>query len=141
MLEGIGVLGAVLGQDFARSGFMHSSLYLLLRELISSSAQIRMASDAVLRALAAAGDHCSVIDCLVSFHNLFNYHYIFYLRFVFMVVQVGQFVVANADYIVDSLCRQLRHLDMNPHVPDVLASMLCYIGASRDILPFLEEPV
>ncbi|RLN15436.1 uncharacterized protein C2845_PM02G19050 [Panicum miliaceum] len=112
-LEGIGVLGAVLGQDFARSGFMHSSLYLLLRELISSSAQIRMASDAVLRALAAAGGHCSV----------------------------GQFVVANADYIVDSLCRQLRHLDMNPHVPDVLASMLCYIGASRDILPFLEEPM
>ncbi|KAG2550299.1 hypothetical protein PVAP13_9KG312978 [Panicum virgatum] len=112
MLEGIGVLGVVLGQDFARSGFMHSSLYLLLRELISSSAQIRMASDAVLRALSAAGGHCSV----------------------------GQFVVANADYIVDSLCRQLRHLDMNPHVPDVLASMLCYIGASRDILPFLEEP-
>lgn len=112
-LEGIGVLGAVLGQDFARSGFMHSSLYLLLRELISSSAQIRIASDAVLRALAAAGGHCSV----------------------------GQFVVANADYIVDSLCRQLRHLDMNPHVPDVLASMLCYIGASHDILPFLEEPM
>ncbi|CAN6311770.1 unnamed protein product [Urochloa humidicola] len=112
-LEGIGVLGAVLGQDFARSGFMHSSLYLLLRELISSSAQIRIASDAVLRALAAAGGHNSV----------------------------GQFVVANADYIVDSLCRQLRRLDMNPHVPDVLASMLCYIGASHDILPFLEEPM
>ncbi|KAL6642631.1 hypothetical protein ACP70R_020812 [Stipagrostis hirtigluma subsp. patula] len=113
MIEGIGVLGAVLGQDFARSGFMHSSLYLLLRELISSSAQIRIASDAVLKALAAAGGYCSV----------------------------GQFVVANADYIVDSLCRQLRHLDLNPHVPDVLASMLSYIGASRDILPFLEEPM
>ncbi|CAL4932443.1 unnamed protein product [Urochloa decumbens] len=112
-LEGIGVLGTVLGQDFARSGFLHSSLYLLLRELISSNAQIRIASDAVLRALAAAGSHSSV----------------------------GQFVVANADYIVDSLCRQLRHLDMNPHVPDVLASMLCYIGASHDILPFLEEPM
>lgn len=112
-LEGIGVLGVLLGQDFARSGFMHSSLYLLLRELISSSAQIRIASDAVLRALAAAGGHCSV----------------------------GQFVVTNADYIVDSLCRQLRHLDLNPHVPDVLASMLCYIGASHDILPFLEEPM
>ncbi|GJM91565.1 hypothetical protein PR202_ga07947 [Eleusine coracana subsp. coracana] len=113
IIEGIGVLGVVLGQDFARSGFMHSSLYLLLRELISSSAQIRIASDAVLRALAAAGGHCSV----------------------------GQFVVANADYIIDSLCRQLRHLDMNPHVPDILASMLSYIGATRDILPFLEEPM
>uniref|UniRef100_A0A0D3HGX2 TTI1 N-terminal TPR domain-containing protein n=1 Tax=Oryza barthii TaxID=65489 RepID=A0A0D3HGX2_9ORYZ len=113
MIEGIGVFGVVLGQDFASSGFMHSSLYLLLRKLISSSVQIRIASDAVLRALAAAGGYCSV----------------------------GQFVVANADYIVDSLCRQLRHLDLNPHVPDILASMLCYIGASRDILPFLEEPM
>ncbi|KAF0930817.1 hypothetical protein E2562_035397 [Oryza meyeriana var. granulata] len=113
MIEGIGVFGVVLGQDFASSGFMHSSLYLLLRKLISSSVQIRIASDAVLRALAAAGGYSSV----------------------------GQFVVANADYIVDSLCRQLRHLDLNPHVPDILASMLCYIGASRDILPFLEEPM
>uniref|UniRef100_A0A0D9XMV1 TTI1 N-terminal TPR domain-containing protein n=1 Tax=Leersia perrieri TaxID=77586 RepID=A0A0D9XMV1_9ORYZ len=113
MIEGIGVFGVVLGQDFASSGFMHSSLYLLLRKLISSSVQIRIASDAVLRALASAGGYCSV----------------------------GQFVVANADYIVDSLCRQLRHLDLNPHVPDILASMLSYIGASRDILPFLEEPM
>uniref|UniRef100_N1QRB9 TTI1 N-terminal TPR domain-containing protein n=1 Tax=Aegilops tauschii TaxID=37682 RepID=N1QRB9_AEGTA len=113
MLDGIGVFGIILGQDFAHSGFMHSSLYLLLRKLISSSAQIRIASDAVLRTLAAAGGYSTV----------------------------GQFVVANADYIVDSLCRQLRHLDLNPHVPDILASMLCYIGASRDILPFLEEPM
>ncbi|XP_015697495.2 uncharacterized protein LOC102706507 isoform X2 [Oryza brachyantha] len=113
MIEGIGVFGVVLGQDFASSGFMHSSLYLLLRKLISSSVQIRIASDTVLRALATAGGYCSV----------------------------GQFVVANADYIVDSLCRQLRHLDLNPHVPDILASMLCYIGASHDILPFLEEPM
>jgi hypothetical protein len=64
-----------------------------------------------------------------------------HLCFFFLPVQVGQFVVANADYIVDSLCRQLHHLDLNPHVPDILASMLCYIGASRDILPFLEEPM
>ncbi|PWZ22883.1 hypothetical protein Zm00014a_010735 [Zea mays] len=60
VLEGIGVLGVLLGQDFALSGFMHSSLYLLLRELISSSAQIRTACDAVLRALATAGGHCSM---------------------------------------------------------------------------------
>lgn len=49
--------------------------------------------------------------------------------------------MANADYIVDSLCRQLRHLDLNPHVPDVIAAMLSYIGAAHDILPLLEEPV
>lgn len=49
--------------------------------------------------------------------------------------------MANADYIIDSLCQQLRHLDLNPHVPDVLAAMLSYIGAAHDILPLLEEPV
>jgi hypothetical protein len=58
-----------------------------------------------------------------------------------LLVQVGEFVVSNADYIVDSLCRELRHLDINQHVPDVLSSMLSYIGAARDILPLLEEPV
>ena len=62
MLDGIGVFGIILGQDFAQSGFMHSSLYLLLRKLISSSAQIRIASDAVLRTLAAAGGYSTVID-------------------------------------------------------------------------------
>lgn len=49
--------------------------------------------------------------------------------------------MANADYIIDSLCRQLRHLDLNPHVPNVLAAMLSYIGVAHEILPLLEEPV
>ena len=66
MLDGIGVFGIILGQDFARSGFMHSSLYLLLRKLISSSAQIRIASDAVLRTLAGSGGYSTVVDCLIS---------------------------------------------------------------------------
>ncbi|RWV94131.1 hypothetical protein GW17_00043362 [Ensete ventricosum] len=34
----------------------------------------------------------------------------------------------------------LRHLDINPHVPDVLAAILSYVGTARDILPLLEEP-
>ena len=80
MLEGIGVLGVLVGQDFALSGFMHSSLYLLLRELISSSAQIRTASDAVLRALATAGGHCSVICCLGSCYDFCNHYLIVYLK-------------------------------------------------------------
>ncbi|URE34916.1 TELO2 interacting protein 1 [Musa troglodytarum] len=53
---------------------------------------------------------------------------------------VGQLVVANADYIIDSLCYQLWHLDVNPHVPDVLAAILSCVGTARDILPLLEEP-
>ena len=57
------------------------------------------------------------------------------------LVQVGHLVVDNSDYIIDFICQQLRHLDLNPHVPGVLAAMLSYIGAAHNILPLLEEPV
>lgn len=50
-------------------------------------------------------------------------------------------VLENADYVIDSICRQLRHLDINPHVPNVLAAILSCIGIAPEILPLLEEPV
>ncbi|RVW24030.1 hypothetical protein CK203_093046 [Vitis vinifera] len=53
----------------------------------------------------------------------------------------GHLVLANADYVIDSICRQLRHLDLNPHVPNVLGAMLSYIGIAHKILPLLEEPM
>lgn len=55
--------------------------------------------------------------------------------------QVGHLVLANADYVIDSICRHLRHLNLNPHVPNVLAALLSYIGVAYKILPLLEEPV
>ncbi|CAL9761519.1 unnamed protein product [Musa acuminata subsp. burmannicoides] len=113
ILDGIGIFSIVLGKDFISSGFLHSSLYLLLRNLICSNSEIRIASDAVLRVLSVLSGHATV----------------------------GHLVVANADYIIDSLCYQLRHLDINPHVPDVLAAILSYVGTARDILPLLEEPM
>ncbi|EFH64030.1 hypothetical protein ARALYDRAFT_477087 [Arabidopsis lyrata subsp. lyrata] len=113
IIEGIGVFSLCLGNDFASSGFLHSSLYLLLESLTCSSFQVRNASDAVLRLLASTSGHPTV----------------------------GHLVVANADYVIDSICRQLRHLDLNPHVPNVLAAMLSYIGVAHDILPLLEEPM
>ncbi|URD77989.1 TELO2 interacting protein 1 [Musa troglodytarum] len=63
------------------------------------------------------------------------------IRITSDAVLVGQLVVANADYIIDSLCYQLWHLDVNPHVPDVLAAILSCVGTARDILPLLEEPM
>ncbi|XP_020262494.1 uncharacterized protein LOC109838460 [Asparagus officinalis] len=111
--QGIGIFSMVLGPDFVSNGFMHSTLYLLLQNLICSSCQIRIASDAVLRVLACTSGHPSV----------------------------GHLVVENADYIIDSLCRQLRHLDLNPHVPGVFAAILSYIGSAHEILPLLEEPM
>ncbi|KAL5813264.1 hypothetical protein ACOSQ3_028214 [Xanthoceras sorbifolium] len=111
--EGIGIFALCLGKDFASSGFLHSSLYLLLENLTCSEFQIRSASDAVLHVLSAASGYPTV----------------------------GHLVLANADYVIDSICRQLRHLDLNPHVPNVLAAMLSYIGVAYKILPLLEEPM
>ncbi|WCJ23816.1 ARM repeat superfamily protein [Euphorbia peplus] len=113
IIDGIGTFSLCLGKSFASSGFLHSSLYLLLESLICSNSHVRSASDVVLHVLATTSGYSTV----------------------------GQLVLANADYVIDSICRQLRHLDLNPHVPRVLASMLSYIGVAREILPLLEEPM
>ncbi|GMN56495.1 hypothetical protein TIFTF001_025616 [Ficus carica] len=113
IIEGIGIINICLGEDFCSSGFLHSSMYLLLESLISSNYHVRSASDAVLQVLAAKSGYPTV----------------------------GHLVLANADYVIDSISRQLRHLDLNPHVPNVLASMLSYIGVANKILPLLEEPM
>ncbi|XVE98976.1 hypothetical protein REPUB_Repub03eG0156200 [Reevesia pubescens] len=113
IIDGIGIFALCLGSDFASSGFLHSSLYLLLENLICSNFEVRSASDAVLHLLS----------------NIAGYS------------TVGQLVLANADYIIDSICRQLRHLDLNPHVPNVLAAMLSYVGVGHKILPLLVEPM
>ncbi|KAI4297078.1 hypothetical protein L6164_036986 [Bauhinia variegata] len=113
IIDGVGIFSMCLGRDFASSGFIHSSLYLLLEHLSSSNYQVRNAVDSVLHILSAT----------------FGYS------------TVGQLVLENADYVIDSICRQLRHLDLNRHVPNVLASMLSYIGVAHKILPLLEEPM
>ncbi|OMO55316.1 hypothetical protein CCACVL1_27310 [Corchorus capsularis] len=113
IIEGLGIFALCLGSDFASNGFLHSSLYLLLENLICSNFEVRSASDAILHLLSTKSGHSTV----------------------------GQLVLANADYVIDSICRQLRHLDLNPHVPNVLASMLSYVGAGHKILPLLEEPM
>lgn len=113
IIDGIGIFNICLGRDFASNGFLHSSLYLLLENLISSNFEVRSAADVILRVLSATSGYPTV----------------------------GHLVLGNADYVIDSICRQLRHLDLNPHVPNVLAAMLSYIGVARKILPLLEEPI
>jgi len=56
-------------------------------------------------------------------------------------VQVKELVVQNADYVVDSLCRQLRHLELHPLAPSLLTAILRHTGAAPHLLPLLEEPV
>ncbi|KAI3755976.1 hypothetical protein L1987_55787 [Smallanthus sonchifolius] len=113
MIDGIGVFNLCLKSDFISSGFLHLSLYVLLENLICSNFQVRHASDAVLHVIAASSG-CPT---------------------------VGHLVLANSDYVIDSICRQLRYLDLNPHVPSVLAAILSYIGVAHKILPLMEEPM
>ncbi|CAJ1933002.1 unnamed protein product [Sphenostylis stenocarpa] len=102
-----------LGSDFVSGGFLHSSLYLLLENLSSSNYRVRNAADSVLHILSTTSGYPTV----------------------------GHLVLENADYVIDSICRQLRHLDINHHVPNVLASILSYTGVAHKILPLLEEPM
>lgn len=60
IIEGIAIFSIILGRDFVHCGFMHSCLYLLLQNLISSNNQIRSASDAALRVVSAATGHSTV---------------------------------------------------------------------------------
>ncbi|KAL8505004.1 hypothetical protein ACS0TY_016271 [Phlomoides rotata] len=57
------------------------------------------------------------------------------------VLHVGHLVLENSDYVIDSVCRQLCHLDVNPRVPNVLATMLSYVGEADKIFSLLEEPM
>lgn len=113
IVEGFGVFGISLGTSFETSGFLYFSLYLLLEKLTCSNYHIRSAADIALRMLSESAGYPSVKDL----------------------------VVANADYIIDSLCRQLRHVTLNPHAPNILAAVLSSIGAAHDILPLLVEPM
>ncbi|XP_047335958.1 uncharacterized protein LOC124939537 [Impatiens glandulifera] len=113
VIEGIGIFSMCLGKDFSTCGFLHSSLYVLLENLICSNFHIRRASDAALHAISTSLDYPTV----------------------------GHLVLANSDYVIDSICRQLRNLDLNPHVPNVLAAMLSFLGIAHKILPLLEEPM
>lgn len=72
-IEGIGIISICLGGDFASSGFLHQSLYMLLENLVSSNYHVRSASDAVLHILAASSGYPTVSQC--SIHNLILFQF------------------------------------------------------------------
>ena len=49
-------------------------------------------------------------------------------------------VVANVDYIVDAVSRQLRSLGAHPRAPQLLAALLRKAGVAPQLLPLLAEP-
>lgn len=50
-------------------------------------------------------------------------------------------VGANADYVVDGVCRQLRSLQQHPRAPQLLAALLREGGVSAALMPLLAEPL
>lgn len=50
-------------------------------------------------------------------------------------------VGANADYVVDGVCRQLRSLQQHPRAPQLLAALLREAGVSAALMPLLAEPL
>lgn len=60
IIDGIGIFSMCLGEDFSSSGFLHTSLYMLLHNLSCSCFQISSASDAVLHIVAAMHDYPTV---------------------------------------------------------------------------------
>ena len=50
-------------------------------------------------------------------------------------------LVANVDYVVDILCRGLRHLGVNPTAPLLFVAVLRRTGVAPHLLPLLKEPV
>lgn len=138
IIDGVGIFNLCLGKDFVSNGFLHSSLYLLLENLSSSNSRVRNAADTVLHILSSSSGYPTV-----SLYVMILIYFLNFLTFIIdvFIMQVGHLVLENADYVIDSICRQLRHLDLNHHVPNVLASILSYIGVANKILPLLEEPV
>lgn len=60
IIDGLGIFNMCLGGEFSSRGFLHSSLYVLLENLICSNFQIRSASDAVLHVISATSGHPTV---------------------------------------------------------------------------------
>ena len=52
---------------------------------------------------------------------------------------MDELLCSNADYLVDSLSRRLRHPDRHPRAPTVLRVLLSYSGAQ--VLPLVEDTV
>ncbi|KAI5070070.1 hypothetical protein GOP47_0014413 [Adiantum capillus-veneris] len=113
ILEGIGVLAVSIGKLFEEQGFLGSVLYLLLERLGCADPSVSSTAGLIVHIVSSACGYPSV----------------------------RALIVASTDYIVDSLCRQLRHMDFFPNSPNMLVAVLRYTGAGQDLVPLLQEPM
>ncbi|KAK3276925.1 hypothetical protein CYMTET_15030 [Cymbomonas tetramitiformis] len=134
LIEGFGVLAEALKERFTRNvALLPAVMYPLLERLGDPHPLVSSAAARTLRCIAL---HC----CYGTLEAL---------------------IVANGDYLVESLCRQLRHIhahphaphlfaailrhtvrhiDAHPHVPHLFAAILRHTGAAMHLLPVLCEP-
>jgi hypothetical protein len=114
LLDAAGCLALALGQRIARSGRVRRALLLpLLERAPDSSPPVASAAAAALAALVSAAGYATL----------------------------GDLAAADADYLVDALCRQLRDLDAHPTAPALLAALLRSSGVAPALLPAMAEPV
>ncbi|KAH8503089.1 hypothetical protein H0E87_014410 [Populus deltoides] len=91
IIDGIGIFSMCLGKDFASSGFLHSSLYLLLESLICSNIQVRQASDAVLHVLSCASGHPTMRSVSQELEILGRHqHPVLTIPFLKAVAEIGK---------------------------------------------------
>jgi hypothetical protein len=116
LIDGVGAAARCAGLAFSSSSarLLRTSLLPLLE---------RLADPCPLVASAAAGALASIC------------------RHTGYPLGLSQLVGANADYVVDGVCRQLRSLQQHPHAPQLLAALLREAGVSAALLPLLAEPL
>ena len=119
LMEGMGIIGEGLGKDHIRtSAFLTNVLCPLLDKLGEESLEVRDTAALVLLKLAQIGEYDSTDDS-----------------------PIGSLVVANADYVVDMLSRQMRHLDKHSRAPRLFAAILRRTDAAKSMVKLLAEPI
>ncbi|CAL8470133.1 g9675 [Coccomyxa elongata] len=113
LLEGVGAFARALGHRFAAGGrLMYTVLIPLLERLADPCPSVASSAAAAVGSLCLHSGYSGLEDL----------------------------VRENADYIVDGLCRQLRHLDSHPRAPHLFAGLLRCAGVAPALLPLLAEP-
>jgi len=121
LMEGLGIIGESLGADYIRnSTFLTTVLCPLLDKLGDPSVDVRETAGLVLKTIAESGEY-SVTGETDS--------------------PIGELVIANADYVIDMLSRQIRHLEKHSRSPQLFEAILRRTGAAKHMVKLLAEPV